>query len=188
MNREIRRMQEKAEKKEAGPPRKRGPRKVAKSEKPKNDYKKSKVSNTSEDTDDNSTTNKPRRRGRLPNNRFTGILGLLTAFFIVMQSASSELVTSLNTSATPLDYVFHALSFMLFGYFINLWLSRRGMVNAMVICLIFGFALLAGVEVAKWFNFKMTPNLILIGLAAVGLVVGTILARFVFRMSERYAS
>jgi len=185
MNREIRRMQEKADKKGDPGPRKRGPRKVAKSEKPKNNYTKSKASKVS---DDSSQAAPKKRRGRLPNNRFTGILGLLTAFFIVMQSASRELVTNLNTNASNLDYVFHALSFLLFGYFVNLWLSRRGTVNALPICLIFGFALLAGVEIGKWFNFSMAPNPILIGLAAIGLVAGIILARFVFKMSERYAT
>ena len=61
MNREIRRMQEKADKKPAVVPRKRGPRKVAKSEKPKTTYTKSKASKSA---DKNTTkcitsTNKP---------------------------------------------------------------------------------------------------------------------------------
>jgi len=186
MNREIRRMQEKADKKGDPGPRRRGPRKVAKSEKVKNTSPKSKPSKSQDNSGDSNKGT--RRRGRLPNNRFTGILGLLTAFFIIMQSASLELVQKLNTSATTLDYVFHALSFLLFGYFVNLWLSRRGTVNALPICLIFGIALLAGVELSKWFNFNLPPNLILIGLAAVGLIAGMALARLVFRMSERYAS
>lgn len=189
MNRELRRMQEKADKKGDVGPRKRGPRKVAKSEKPKNTSPKSKPAKSQDNQDKSESPNKgTRRRGRLPNNRFTGILGLLTAFFIVMQSASLELVQKLNTSATTLDYVFHALSFLLFGYFMNLWLSRRGTVNALPICLIFGVGLLAGVEIGKWFNFSLAPNPILVGLSVVGLIAGIALARVVFKMSERYAT
>ena len=191
MNREIRRMQEKADKKPVAGPRKRGPKKVAKSEKVKTSSTKAKTPKSKDDSgsaskQDNKQGSK--RRGRLPNNRFTGILGLLTAFFIIMQSASRELVEKLLTSATPVDYVFHALSFLLFGYFVNLWLSRRGTVNALPICLIFGVALLAGVEIGKWFNFRFAPDPILIGLAAVGLIAGLVLSRLVFKMSERYAT
>ncbi len=190
MNREIRRMQEKADKKPVAVPRKRGPKKVAKSEKVKTKSTKSKDDGASASKQDVKQDAKKgnKRRGRLPNNRFTGILGLLTAFFIVMQSASRELVEKLLTSATPVDYVFHALSFMLFGYFVNLWLSRRGTVNALAICSIFGIGLLAGVEIGKWFNFRFAPDPVLIGLAVVGLIAGLVLSRLVFKMSERYAT
>lgn len=190
MNRELRRMQEKAEKKDnVGPPRRRGPRKVAKSDKPKVTSTKTKASKSNDDSSsEKSTTKNTSRRGRLPNNRFTGILGILTAFFIIMQSASLELVQKLHNTASNVDYVFHALSFLLFGYFVNLWLSRRGTVNALPICIIFGVALLAGVEIGKWFNFSLAPSPILIGLAVVGLAAGIVLSRLVFKMSERYAT
>ena len=192
MNREIRRMQEKADQKPNVVPRKRGPKKVPKSTKPKNTLPKrtkaSKDDAKAESKASKEAAKGSKRRGRLPNNRFTGILGLLTAFFVVMQSASRELVDNLNNNASTVDYVFHGLSFLLFGYFVNLWLSRRGSVNALAICAIFGGALLAGVEIGKWFNFSLAPNPILIAIAIVGLISGIVLARVVFKMSERYAT
>lgn len=114
-------------------------------------------------------------RGRNPG-RFAGALMMATVFFIVLQSSvpPEEGGNDLLRSVTGAGF------YLLFGYFAMLWLMRRDTPRPLVLTLVSGVMLTAGVEVAKLFQPEIATDPILLALALPGLVGGAFLGRLVY--------
>ena len=117
-----------------------------------------------------------RSRGSMPG-RFAGVLMGLTVFFIVLQSAVPV------PDPTPINSVLSAGFYLLFGYFMVLWLKRRGSDRAFALALIAGIMLAVGVEVGRLVRPEYAPDLITLALTAPLLVLGSVLGRVVFLYS-----
>ncbi len=117
----------------------------------------------------------PAGRGRNPG-RFAGALAMATVFFIVLQAS----VPPEPGDNDLLRSVTGAGFYLLFGYFAILWLMRRETPRPLVVTLVSGVMLTAGVEVAKLFQPEVPTDLLLLVLALPGLVGGAFLGRLVF--------
>lgn len=114
-------------------------------------------------------------RGRNPG-RFAGALAMATVFFIVLQGS----VAPEPGDSDLLRSVTGAGFYLLFGYFAILWLMRRDTPRPVVLTLVFGALLTAGVEVAKLFQPEVPTDFLLLALALPGLVAGAFLGRLVY--------
>ncbi len=114
-------------------------------------------------------------RGRNPG-RFSGVLMMATVFFIVLQSS----VPPDDTGSEVLRSVTGAGFYLLFGYFAILWLMRRNTPRPLLMTLISGFMLTAGVEVAKLFQPDVPTDPLMLALALPGVVGGAFLGRLVY--------
>lgn len=119
-------------------------------------------------------------RGRNPG-RFAGALAMATVFFIVLQAS----VPPEPGDNDVLRSVTGAGFYLLFGYFAILWLMRRETPRPIVVTLVAGVFLTAGVEVAKLFQPEVPTDLLLLALALPGLVAGAFLGRLVYTSAPR---
>jgi hypothetical protein len=128
-----------------------------------------------EDTKAGKPASKSAARGRNPG-RFAGALMMATVFFIVLQGSvpPEEGGNDLLRSVTGAGF------YLLFGYFAMLWLMRRDAPRPLVLTLVSGVMLTAGVEVAKLFQPEVPTDLVMLALALPGLVGGAFLGRLVY--------
>lgn len=119
-------------------------------------------------------------KGRNPG-RFSGVLMMATVFFIVLQASvpPEEAGNDLLRSVTGAGF------YLLFGYFAILWLMRRDTPRPLLMTLISGFMLTAGVEVAKLFQPEVATDPLMLALALPGLVGGAYLGRLVYTNTPR---
>ena len=122
----------------------------------------------------------PAGRGRNPG-RFAGALAMATVFFIVLQAS----VPPEPGDNDLLRSVTGAGFYLLFGYFAILWLMRRATPRPLLVTLVSGVFLTAGVEVAKLFQPEVPTDLLLLALALPGLVGGAFLGRLVYTSAPR---
>ena len=106
---------------------------------------------------------------------------MATVFFIVLQAS----VPPEPGDNDLLRSVTGAGFYLLFGYFAILWLMRRETPRPLVVTLVFGVVLTAGVEVAKLFQPEVPTDLLLLALALPGLVGGAFLGRLVYTSAPR---
>lgn len=85
----------------------------------------------------------------------------------------------------PFSLVIHALFYVILGYFLCLWLFRRGVAQAFVITLVSGTLLSAAVEVAKLVTSPAAPEPLFVYLSLPGLLAGAWLGRFVYQQNAR---
>ena len=83
----------------------------------------------------------------------------------------------------PFSLIVHALFYVVLGYFLCLWLYRRGVSQALVVTLVGGSLLAFGVEALKLVLPQSEPNLLFAYLALPGIVLGAWLGQFIFRRS-----
>ncbi len=95
--------------------------------------------------------------GRRDPGRFSGALAIATIFFILLQAAVP------TDTERFLDTIVKAGFYLMLGYFMTMWLTRRGQQNSVLITLITGFALLAG----TWVGAFMRPEIQLDTLALI---------------------
>lgn len=116
--------------------------------------------------------------GKVPKNklpgRFSGALMVATVFFISLSAAVPSEESSLLNSIVGAGF------YLLFGYFMVLWLLRRGTERALAIALVSGILLAIGVEVSRIIRPEYSPDLITLGLIVPGVVGGALLGRLVF--------
>lgn len=120
----------------------------------------------------------PARAGRNDPGRFSGALAIATIVFIMMQA-----VLPTEPDAT-FDSVIKAGFYLMLGYFLSLWLFRRGQPNAMLLSALAGIILLTG----TWLGFLLRPDSAMDGLAMLLslplLALGIFLARFVYKLAR----
>ena len=172
MNRQLRRVQSKQDKKTD---REKEKRRAARRER-LSSIRQRKQQSRRKRGEEGSDPEAPRgkREGKLPG-RFSGVLMGLTGVFIVMQAVlpAPEQVTTINS-------VLGAAFFLLFGYFMVLWLKRRNTDNAVSLSLVFGTVLAVGVTVAKIFGPSIVLDPLELVLTLPLLVLGVFLGRLVF--------
>lgn len=100
-------------------------------------------------------------------------MALMTALFIVMQAFRPAAETNMvETFIGAFFYVF-------LGYFTSLWLMRRGTAQAIPVTISSGIVLATIVEVLKFTNEELAPEPLLVLLAVPGLILGTVISKFV---------
>ncbi len=164
MNRQVRRATEKAEKKK---------------EKEKAQRKQARLAARATRRATPKKSNKPASkpgRGRDPG-RFSGWMTLLTIVFIALQALRAE------AGPTTTQLVVDMLFYPLLGYFMGMWLLRRGVQQALWLTVSSGIVLSSLVELAKLLRPGISAEPLLVFLAAPGLLLGFLLARFVHRQS-----
>jgi len=114
------------------------------------------------------------RQGRRAPGRFSGALMIATVFFIVLQSAVPV------KDATVLNSITGAGFFLLFGYFSELYMERRGAPRGLLMTLITGLLLVVGVGVSRLLQPTLGMDWLMMGLALPGVVGGAYLGRLVF--------
>lgn len=111
--------------------------------------------------------------------RFSGAFAIATVFFIIIQG-----VVPTETDQSYESFV-KAGFYLMLGYFLTLWLLRRQHAQAFVLSLLAGVILLTG----TWLGFLMRPDAVLDPLAMILslplLLVGAWLARLVYNMAQR---
>ncbi len=116
--------------------------------------------------------------GRNDPGRFAGALAIATIVFIVLQA-----VVPSETEGT-FDSVIKAGFYLMLGYFLTLWLLRRQQPNALILSGLAGIILLTG----TWLGFLLRPDAALDGLAMLMalplLVFGIWLGRLVYNMAR----
>lgn len=131
----------------------------------------------------------PERSARpAPGMRYPWMAGAYLLFVIMVIAAQALVPQQTDT----LSLVIHALFYVILGYFLILWLYRRGVAQALVITVVGGMLLAFGVEGLKLVLPQLGPteaestgpNLLFTYLALPGLVLGAWLGRFIFRRSE----
>ena len=175
MNRQLRRVQSKQDKKTD---REKEKRRMARRERLssiRQRRQKSRRKRGEEGSD--LVTPRAERKGKLPG-RFSGVLMGLTVVFSIMQAvvASPEPTTTINS-------VLGAAFFLLFGYFMLLWLKRRDIDNAALLSILFGGLLAVGVTVAKNLSHSITLDPLELVLTLPLLILGVFLGRLVFNHS-----
>lgn len=177
MNRHIRRAQEKSDKKrEQGGNRRRGPRKTAPKEKPQAKSKSEKPKARAEQKD---SARSEAAKGATRAGRFAGFLALATAALIVSQAFVSF------ESFRLVDYGVIAFSYVLLGYFTSLWLLRRSTENAIAITIMGGILLSFGVELSRLLRPEIQAYPLLVFASAPALLIGVLIARFVYKRSPK---
>ncbi len=119
------------------------------------------------------TTASKSQRRRLPG-RFSGVLMIATVFFIVLQAAVP------TKDQTTLNSVTGAGFFVLFGYFSELYLERRGTGRALLMTIVSGVLLVLGVSAARLLQPALGMDWLMMGAALPGVVAGAYLGRLVF--------
>jgi len=120
----------------------------------------------------------PARSGRNDPGRFAGALAIATVVFIMLQA-----VVPSETEET-FDSVIKAGFYLMLGYFLTLWLLRREQPNAVILTGLAGIILLTG----SWLGFLLRPDVGVDGLAMLLslplLVLGIWLGRLVFNLAR----
>ncbi|MDZ7706201.1 MAG: hypothetical protein U5L04_17170 [Trueperaceae bacterium] len=174
MNRHIRRAQEKSDKKrEQGSNRRRGPRKTAPKEKAQAKTKSEKPKAREEQKGSAAA------KGATRAGRFAGFLALATAALIVSQAFVSF------ESFSLVDYGVIAFSYVLLGYFTSLWLLRRSAENAIAITIMGGILLSFGIELSRLLRPDIQAYPLLVFASAPALLIGVLVARFVYKRSPK---
>lgn len=120
----------------------------------------------------------PAAPGRNDPGRFSGALAIATVVFIIMQA-----VIPTDPEAV-FDSVIKAGFYLMLGYFLSLWLMRRNQPNALLLTALAGVILLTG----TWLGFLLRPDSVVDGLSMLlalpMLAIGIFLARFVFNLAR----
>lgn len=177
MNRQLKRANEKSDK-----------RREREQERRKQQRRQSRVRVSKATAKDSSKGNAPERSARpAPGTRYPWLTPLYLVFVVAAITAQAWVPQQTDT----LSLVFHALIYVVLGYFLSLWLYRRGVAQALAITIAGGVALAFGVEALKLVLPQLgppeagstEPNLLFTALALPGLVLGAWLGRFTFRGS-----
>ncbi len=115
-------------------------------------------------------------------------LATIYLFFVASVIVSQAF---LPRQTDTLSLVVHTSIYLILGYFLVLWLYRRGVAQALAITLAVGLGLAFGVEGLKSLLPQLSapagsssaPNLIFVALAVPGLLLGAFLGRYIFRRS-----
>jgi hypothetical protein len=165
MNRQMRRIQEKSDRKKdkeraeklAAKRAKVGARKEAKS------------------TESKAPVSRPTR----PRNRF---LGILTAVNIVIVVSGLFIAPADPAGPTTTELFMNSLLYITLGYFLCRWLIGRGFgERSLWLSVAAGLALGLGLEVAKLFVAGLTPNPLALAFILPALLLGSVGGRFIDR-------
>jgi Flp pilus assembly protein TadB len=176
MNRQIRRVEEKkerkAEEKKAKAKAERQKRKRERSEQRKRASSEKKPAQEGSGGDAKAPTARPGPRKSNPG-RFSGALTAATVFFIALQAVAP-------TDGTVPSQIVSASFYLLFGYFSVLWMMRRGSPRAIQVAVI--AAALMGVVtfLSQWLQPALQPAPIMLALILPLAVAGAYLGRLVW--------
>ncbi len=168
MNRQMRRVQKKAEEKQW---KERDQLKAERLTKRQNIFKRRSTPKKSDSSSPRSSLQKSKI------GRFAGIFALVSTFVIVLQT----LVPTTGTDQNPtFIFIVQVLYYILFGYFVYLWLERRNRPNALYWTIGIGLALIIIVNVAALLIPAVNPDLRIAVLGAGMVGLGAYLARLIY--------
>lgn len=169
MNRQLKRANEKSDK--------RREREQAKRKEQRRRVRVTKVKDSVKSSAKDGAPPEPKDTRPAPGLRRPGLAGAYL-LLVVGVIAAQALVPQ---QTDPFSLVVHTLFYVILGYFLCLWLYRRGIAQAFVIALVGGLLLAFGVEGLKLAAPQSAPNLLFAYLALPGLLLGAWLGRFIFR-------
>lgn len=164
MNRQIRRAQEKSDKKREKEQGNRNPRRASASPGSSTPKKQRKSSGNA--------------AGATLPGRFAGVFALVAVLLIASQALLPAPEMTIG------EYIISALSYSILGYFLCLWLVRRAQPRALLITAAAGLMLSVGVESARFVQPDMTPFPLLIALAFPAAVLGGVIAKWIFSKAQ----
>ncbi len=168
MNRQMRRVQKKAEEKQW---KERDQLKAERLTKRQNIFKRRSTPKKSDSSSPRSSLQKSKI------GRFAGIFALVSTFVIVLQT----LVPTTGTDQNPtFIFIVQVLYYILFGYFVYLWLERRNRPNALYWTIGIGLALIVIINVAALIVPVINPDLRVAVLGAGMVGLGAYLARLIY--------
>lgn len=112
-------------------------------------------------------------RGSRHPGRFSGFLAGATFFFIVLQSVAPAERQGIG------DSLIGAAFYLMLGYFVTLWLLRRGTDRAVLISVASGALLAAGTALGALIRPEVPLDGLQLALVAPALVLGSLLGRWV---------
>lgn len=168
MNRQMRRATEKSEKKRE---KERQERREARQAARRPAVKTADKAKDKENREAEASANAKRRTERV--GRFSGWLTGMTAVFILVGAFTPTART------VPYERVVDVAYFVFLGYFLCLWLARRGVARAFLFAVVAGTGLGVLVEGIKWARPMAAPDLVLLALVIPGVLVGALLARLI---------
>ncbi len=182
MNRQLRRANEKSDKRrEREQERRKADRRAARVvSSPSKSSKSSSTDKTSDKTPATTESGGANTRPA-PGTRRQG----LSLAYLVLVVGLIVAQAFLPQQTDPFSLVVHALIYVILGYFLCLWLSRRGVARAFVFTLVAGVVLAVVVEAAKLVTSPAAPEPLFVYLSLPGLLLGTWLGRFVHRQNAR---
>ncbi|MCA9837596.1 MAG: hypothetical protein KC422_11805 [Trueperaceae bacterium] len=165
MNREMRRAQEKADKKQ---------------EQAKERLKAERILKRQRVMQRRQQPRKPREvspgeRKKLPG-RFSSLFTAMVAIFIVMQS----IIPPASDQNQTLAFVINVLYYFMFGYFMYLWLARIQFKQALNVTIGAGIGLTLALLGAQFAIPGLSPEFRLIFFAIPAVILGTFIAQFIF--------
>jgi cation transport ATPase len=109
--------------------------------------------------------------------RWSGIFAVVSTLVIILQSVLPQ---TANDQNPILIFVVQVAYYILFGYFVYLWLERRNRPNALYWTIGAGVVLIAAINLSLLFVPTMNPDWRVAALAAPMVALGAYLARLVY--------
>jgi len=175
MNRQLRRANEKSEKR-----REREKEKQKEARRSARVYKAAAKAPPPNRTDTKGDAKEDKAQGRpAPGTRRPRLTGAYLLLVIGVIASQAFLPQETDT----FSLVVQGLFYLILGYFLSLWLLRRGVARAFLMTVAGGILLAAGVEAVKLLGPGQggEPNPLFISLSVPGLLLGAWLGRFVYR-------
>ena len=182
MNRQLRRAQEKQDKKVDKDKQKRRAERRSRVQSLRSQRARRRESGAKEGDSSAKGGEKGSGRSRVRNpGRFSGALLIATIFFIALNAAvpRPEADAGGFLSSPEAFSIIGALYYGLFGYFSQMWLGRRGIARPLLLAIFSGVMLAVGGEVAKLIQGDYTPDLLFLALVPPALVLGALAGRWV---------
>ncbi|MGL4610008.1 MAG: hypothetical protein ACRCYY_10030 [Trueperaceae bacterium] len=176
MNRQMRRIQKKAEEKQYA---ERDKFKAKRSEKRQRVLSRRRERLASSSNSNKSNNNNAGGLHKTKVGRFSGIFLLVVAAFIILQAVLPRPEEG-EGGISQFSFVIEVLYYVLFGYFAYLWLARRNQPNAFPIAGAAGAILALLLQGLLFALPNLEPNLQLLALAIPGSVLGAFLAQLVY--------
>lgn len=121
-------------------------------------------------------TSSVRDSNKRPPGRWSGIFAMFVAVFIVLQA-----VLPVDTSQNQLfSMIVNVLYYFMFGYFLQLWMSRSKISNGFYLTIATGVALTLGLISAQFFIPLVTPDIQLAFFAIPAIILGTFMGQLVY--------
>jgi hypothetical protein len=178
MNRQLRRANEKSDKKKEREKQRRRKERIEARQSAKAKPSAAKASPSKASTSKANDKAKVSKPSRMPG-RWAGPLAIATIFIVLLGAV-------LPQQQTPLTFVIDIAYYLLFGYFACLWLLRRGTQRVLFLSTLGGFLLGVVVIATKLYQpaFAWQPLVLVLVLAIPAAFLGALLGRALYRYGQ----
>ncbi len=140
----------------------------------KRERRRQRIQNRAKPKAKQTSTNKD--SNKRPPGRWSGIFTMFVAVFIVLQA-----VLPVDTTQNPLfSMIVNVLYYFMFGYFMQLWMSRSQISKGFYLTIATGVALTLGLISAQFFIPLVTPDVQLAFFAIPAIILGTFMGQLIY--------